>query len=354
MTTANAILSGLLYNRKSRGEIENLQKLRKELYDYCKKTNIKTEHYFEEIGSSMDSERTAYTELINAIKTGKHDVLVISDLSRLTRDLEEQLSLFKLLAKHNMIIHTLLEGIINPTEKANKMMSVFKGFMNQMAYEETSEKMTLGRLISVREGKYVGSPPYGYRKNNDLQIEPDEIEAPIVKRIYREAIAGYSTQEIGIRLHRDGIRTRKGNDFNSSAVSRLLNNRTYIGEYNFKSERFGEELALKNNHEAIITPEEFLLVRKTMANKQRYSTRIHGIISPLDKLLVCGKCGRLMQINLVQRKYIFLQKCNAYKYGEFCDNSGSNLRHTLPKVYEAIKERISVVEGQLKRLYEGM
>ncbi|WP_144549682.1 recombinase family protein [Bacillus sp. X1(2014)] len=353
MATSKNLISGLLYNRKSRGENEDLQKFKKELYEYCKKNNIDPTHYFEEIGSSKDDEREAYNQLINHIKTGKFQVLVISDLGRLTRDLEQQLKLFKLLVKHKMVIHSLLDGTIDPAEKTNKMMGVLKGVFNEMVYEETSEKMHLGRLLSARDGKYIGTPPYGYKKNKNLQIEPDEIEALVVKRIFRETIEGYSTTEIAVRLHRDGIKTQRGNDFTSSAISRLLNNRTYIGEYSFKSEKFNEKVTKKNNHEAIITPEEFLQVKNTLANRRRFSLRIHDIISPLEKLIVCGKCGRLMSINLVQRKYVFLQKCNAYKYGEICDNKGANLRHILPKVYKDVNERIGVVQVQLERLYEG-
>ncbi|OZT14413.1 hypothetical protein CHN50_02240 [Priestia aryabhattai] len=301
MITAIKNSTALVYNRKSRGELEDLLKLKKELLDYCKSNNIKST-YFEEIGSSVDSERTEYTKLIKEIQTGKYDILVISDLSRLTRDLEQQLGLFKLLTKHDMVIHSLLDGIIDPTEKANKMMSVFKGFLNEMVYEETSEKMHLGRLISVREGKWVGVPPYGYKKNKEtLKLEQDEIEAPIARRIFMEVIEGYSITEISLRLHRDGIKTRKGKNFHPSTVSNLLERRTYIGETTFKSDKFGEEVRLKNTHEPIVSLEEFLQVRSILANKQHFQTRTHEITSPLDKLIFCKKCGRLMQVNLAKR-----------------------------------------------------
>lgn len=82
--------TGLAYNGKSRGDIEDLSKNKKELLDYCKQNNFRVQ-YFEEIGSSVDSSRAEYVKLINEIKTGKYEILIIVDLSRLTRDLEQQI-----------------------------------------------------------------------------------------------------------------------------------------------------------------------------------------------------------------------------------------------------------------------
>ncbi|WP_394190561.1 recombinase family protein [Paenisporosarcina quisquiliarum] len=345
--------TALVYNRKSRGEDEDLLKFKKELLEYCEREGFKYK-YFEEIGSSRNREREEYTKLISEIKTGKYDVLVISDLSRLTRDLEQQIMIFKLLTNHNMVIHSILDGFIDPTEKANKMWGVIKGLFNEVAYEETSEKMHLGRLISAREGKWVGVPPYGYKKNKEaLKLEPDEIEAPTARRIFMEVIEGYSITEISVGLHKDGIKTRKGKNFHPSTISNLLERRTYIGETSFKSEKFGEEVTLKNTHEPIVSLEEFLKVRSILASKQQFQTRTHAVTSPLDKLIHCKKCGRLMQVNLAKGKYIHLQKCNAYKYGERCENSGASLNHILPLVYQEVKKRQNVIREQIEKLKAG-
>ena len=347
------IVSALAYNRKSRGEIEDLKKHKKELMDYCKRNEFKPT-YFEEIGSSVNSDREEYVKLINEIKTSKYEVLVITDLSRLTRDLEQQIKLFKLLTKYNMIIHSLIDGVINPAESTNKMLGILKGLFNESAYEETSKKMHLGRLQSVRNGRWVGQPPYGYIKDQKtLKLILDEFEAPIVKRIFKEVIEGHSTTNISLRLHRDGIKTRKGNNFHPSTVSNLLERRTYIGETNFKSDKFGEEITLKDTHEGIVTLEQFMQVRKILAEKQQFQTRTHAVTSPLDKLIFCGLCDRLMQINLSKGKYIHLQKCSAYKYGERCENSGCSLNHLLPSVYLEVKKRVKVIQKQLGLLYKG-
>jgi site-specific DNA recombinase len=344
--------SALCYNRKSRGELTDLLKHKQELLDYCKRHNFKP-NYYEEIASSVDEEREEYLKLIGEIKTDKYQILVITDLSRLTRDLEQQIKLFKLLTKHKMVIHSLLDGIIDPAEKTNKMLGVIKGLFNDIAYEETSEKMHLGRLQSARKGKFVGSPPYGYKKNSEMILVPDEVEAPVVRRIFREVKEGYALTEIMKRLTKGGIRTRKDKVFHVGTISDLIARRTYIGETKFKSDKFGEDVYLKGTHEPLVSLEDFIAVRDIMSKRKQFQIRQHPITSPLDKLIVCGKCGRYMQINCSKGKYIYLQKCNAYKYGERCDNRGCQVSMILPDVYLEIRERKKIIKEQIEQLYSG-
>jgi site-specific DNA recombinase len=354
MTTAIKTLSAIIYDRKSRGEDGDLARRKQDLVDLANGLGATKHKYFGEVASSKNNDREDYLNVIIEIKSGKHDFLIIPSLSRITRDFEEQIKLLKLLTNNDMVIHSLTDGVINPADTANKMLAAIKGLFNEYEFEETSKKMHFGRLSSARKGKWVGVPPYGYKKNKEtLILVHDEIEAPIARRIFMEVIEGYSITDISVRLHRDGIKTRKGKNFHPSTISNLLERRTYIGETSFKSDKFGEEVTLKNTHEPIVSLEEFLQVRSILANKQHFQTRTHEITSPLDKLIFCKKCRRLMQVNLAKKKYVHLQKCNAYKYGERCENSGASLNHILPLVYQEVKKRQNIIREQLEKLKAG-
>jgi hypothetical protein len=99
-----------------------------------------------------------------------------------------------------------------------------------------------------------------------------------------------------------------------------------------------------------LTLGEYLSVRKILSEKQHFNVRTHAITSPLDKLIICGNCGRLMQVNLSKGKYVYLQKCNAYKYGEKCDNSGCSLNYILPQIYNEVRKCRGVIQRQLEQL----
>jgi hypothetical protein len=174
-----------------------------------------------------------------------------------------------------------------------------------------------------------------------------------VRRIFREIKEGYPLTDIMNGLTKDGIRTRKGNIFHVGTISDLIVRRTYIGETKFKSDKFGEEVYIKGTHEPLVSLEDFIAVRDIMSKRQQFKTRSHPITSPLDKLMVCKKCGRVMQINCSKGKYIYLQKCAAYKYGEKCDNRGCQVSMILPDVYLEVNKRKIIIKAQLEQLYSG-
>lgn len=140
----------LVYNRKSRGELEDLQKKKKELLNYCRRNDLEAT-YFEEIVSSVDASRQDFIKLQNKIKSGIYELLVIIDLSRLTRDLKTQLELFELLEEYGMEIHSILDGRIDPKNSSNEILLVIKGIFNQASYKEISRKMMLGRLQAAKQ-----------------------------------------------------------------------------------------------------------------------------------------------------------------------------------------------------------
>lgn len=343
----------LVYNRKSRGDLKDLSKHKTELLNYCKNNNFDVT-YFEEIGSSVDSSRSEYVKLLNKIESKQYEILVVTDLSRLTRDLETQIKLFKILSSNNMVIHSLLDGNIDPAESNNKMISTIKGLFNESVYEETARKMALGRLQSVKAGKWITSPPFGYKRNKEtMKLEIDEKESVIVRRVFDELLQGYSTTEVSVRLYNDGFRSRQGNKIHPSTISDFIRRRSYIGETNYISEYFGEVVRIKDTHEKIVTLEEFIKVGEVLDKRKKFKTRSRPVTSPLDKLVVCGHCGRKMQINFnTGGKYIHLQRCHAFK-GNICYNKGCSITHLLPSVYKELKKRIRVIKRKLNELYEG-
>lgn len=83
--------------------------------------------------------------------------------------------------------------------------------------------------------------------------------------------------------------------------------------------------------------------------------RAHPSINPLNKLVRCGLCGRLMRINFVGKgkKYVYIQKCPATVNNEKCNNSGVNVKYVMPLIYETIRNRIPIIEQKLDEIHKG-
>ena len=84
-----------------------------------------------------------------------------------------------------------------------------------------NEKFSRGQAVSV--------PPFGYRMGNS-RFEPDEDTAPFVPLIYRKYSQGCSLRRIAAWLNSAGIRTARGNLFESRTVEYILSNPVYTGK----------------------------------------------------------------------------------------------------------------------------
>ena len=131
-----------------------------------------------------------------------------------------------------------------------------------------------------------GNVAFGY-KIEDHRLVIDEQEAPAVRFLYEAYADGMSKTEIAKELTRRGYHTRRGNPFSVVSVTRILENRLYVGENDY--------LDIKRDCPAIVSRELFSRVQKTLrANKRTYGKKQSEFHYLLSGKLFCGHCGALM------------------------------------------------------------
>lgn len=102
--------------------------------------------------------------------------------------------------------------------------------MSSLAQEESrsiSENVTWGHRRRFAEGKVMVPYAYllGYKKGEDGGLVVDEDQARIVRRIYREYLAGYSPKTIAARLTEDGVPTPLGKEtWSATTINSILSN----------------------------------------------------------------------------------------------------------------------------------
>lgn len=97
-----------------------------------------------------------------------------------------------------------------------------------------------------------GTCPYGYTLDeNTNQFKVVALEANVVRRIFRERIAGRSLRQIANDLTRDAIPTKRGGRWQANTVKTILENVFYTGAYQCQNRIY------HNDHEAIISEELF-------------------------------------------------------------------------------------------------
>jgi hypothetical protein len=174
--------------------------------------------------------------------------MVLSEaLDRISRDQEDVAGVFKRLRFANVKIVTLSEGEINELHVG------LKGTMNALFLKDLAMKTHRGIRGRVEAGKIGGGNAYGYRVIHQLDArgepirgerEIDEDRAEIVRRIFREYVAGKGPQRIAADLNRDGIPGPTGGRWSDTSIrgnriisSGILNCELYVGVIRWNRQR---------------------------------------------------------------------------------------------------------------------
>lgn len=172
--------------------------------------------------------RDDYNALIKAIEAGQVEVIIVTEMTRLYRRLEELLELIRLAER------TKLRGI-ETTDGSGYNLSTGEGIHN--AISAVNNAMLESRKISdrVKRKKKArakqglpegGARAYGYEQDRMIIRES---EAAIVRECADRAISGEPILLIVQDLNRRGITTTRGKKWRTENLQRLLLSKRLIG-----------------------------------------------------------------------------------------------------------------------------
>ena len=153
--------------------------------------------------------RPQFLEMMAGVRRKAFDVVVVEAVNRLSRRVVDSLQSWDLLTFSGVKLFSVSEG----------EQDFVRVMLNSLGAQMFSQKVadhTRRGLVGVleREGR-VHSLAYGYRKRETppkigVNREPDPETAPIVLRIFEEAAAGRSGDDIARGLNADGIPAPQG------------------------------------------------------------------------------------------------------------------------------------------------
>nr|BAM93337.1 putative recombinase [Sphingomonas sp. KSM1] len=185
-------------------------------------------------------DRPGLNALLEYVAAGEVDIILAEAIDRISRDQEDQAYIFKRVVHSGARLVTLSEGTID------ELQIGFKGTMAALFRKDLADKIKRGQKGRVAAGRIPGNICYGYRKvvRLDAKGEPelglreiDSNQAAVVRRIYREFIAGLSPREIAQRLNTEEVPSPTGREWrvsmiNGDAVRQngILQNEIYVGQ----------------------------------------------------------------------------------------------------------------------------
>lgn len=275
-----------VYLRKSRGDIEDLEKHKMQLLDICTKNNYDYDLYEEVCSGDLLDERPKMNQLLDNIK--KYSRVLVVAIDRLSRNELHSALITQIFMENNILVETPSK-IYNPHEENDILMSDFEKLLARSELRLTKKRLRQGKINGVKQGKFVhGSPsfPYIYNKTT-RELEVDETKVELYRFILDKALQGETCNNISYQLNKMGITTVKRNaNWGSKRVRDIVLDRTHLGEVKFEGTWY------KGNHKPLKTQEEQeTLVLILKGNKMIKTKKLVKHEYVLSNIVKCGICG---------------------------------------------------------------
>ena len=270
---------------------------------------------YKDIGiSAKDKDRPGFQEMIDEIKAGKIDTVVVSRLDRVTRSLKDLIYLKELFDEHNIFFVSITQNLDTSTPMGRFSFYVL-GLVAQLEREVTAERVAEDMRARAKRKKWNGGiVPYGftaqvrlfkeYLKNGAKKIltKPSGIdkedkrtlkemikklesdsktkekaqqyarnlipetkmlfvdpeEAIVVRKIFNLFLKHRSFRGTVHALNSLGLKTREGKPWPATTIRRILQNPMYYGALTYNKRRsVGKTSKPRPKEEHIIVDDVF-------------------------------------------------------------------------------------------------
>jgi len=281
----------------------------------------------EGISGKNITERPAMNELIEDIKAGKVQNVLVFKIDRLTRSTADLLYLVELFNEYDCTFNSLMESIDTQTASGRMFLKII-GIFAEFERENIVERVSLGFERKVKEGYSLCSNnvSYGYDREKGQKIQTiNPKEAETVREIYDMYVnQGLSIVGIAKILNLRGVTTKQGAVWDNSRVRDLISNCNYIGKVRHHVGDKKREYAVDGLHEPITSTELFEEAQKLLAKNAKASpTKRPKEDTYFSGLLYCPKCKDKFDTHAVETSKNYVCRKKIVK---MCDASSMSHR----------------------------
>ena len=323
-------------------ESESVLNQRNILMNFIKEKGfIFVDEYVDDGYSGTTFDRPGFQRLIEDVKVGRINLVIVKDLSRLGRDhILTGYYVETFFPENGIRFISMLEGYDNAVNQASNDSSTFIFACNDFYSKQNSVKIRNVLNDKRRDGKFIGSAPsYGYQRDPDDKghLIPDPDYAWVVKKIFDMAYNGIGLTDITTYLNDNNIKTpsslkRKNPNSKAkynpiwtiSSVKKILKNQMYVGDMvqsvqtkvSYKSNKKktlpkSNWDIVKNTHEPLVDRFIFESIqnnvkRTNVSNNTKREKRL------FENLLYCRECGNTLTVSYRKQHNYWTVNCNRY------------------------------------------
>lgn len=340
--------------------------------------------------SGKNTQRPDFIKMMNDVREGKIDKIVVYRLDRLSRSLLDFAEMWKVLDEHKASFVSVSEKFDTTTPMGRAMIYIILIFA-QLERETISERVKDNYYERLKSGRWPGGPaPYGFCNGRTEEGIPTLIpndNMTVVKDIYYSYLEdGVSLGSISKELTLKGIPSSSGKAWDTISVSRLLQNPVYavadIDLYTYykgsgitkfsnpieafdgscsamilgkrdsatrKYKDFTNHTLALSNFNGIIPSDVFLKCQYKLARNQQLKNIGKGKHTWLTGLIKCGKCGYAAIVKFDYRKnqepkpYL---ACSGRFNKHICDVT--RIRLAVKEIEREVEKQLCAVIDQFK------
>lgn len=171
--------------------------------------------------SAKSLERPGIGNILEAVRCGEVERIIVSRLDRLTRSTRDLADLLDLFSKNDVALVSIGETL-DTSSAAGRMVVNMLGVVGQWEREAIAERTATALAYKRKNRVAYGKTPFGYRRAGDALV-PNADEQGVLAEAVRMDKAGASFREIG-RMLAD----RCGRTWGPSSVRAMLRSRIVV------------------------------------------------------------------------------------------------------------------------------
>lgn len=343
--------------------------------------------------SGVNFDRPAFQEMMDEIRSGKVNCVVVKDLSRFGRNYIEAGNcierVFPFMGVRFIAINDSYDSL--DKNQSDSLIIPFKNLINDAYCKDISVKIRSQLEIKRKKGQFIGAfAVYGYLKDEEdhNRLVIDTYASEVVRAIFKWKLEGMSQGRIADKLNMQGVlcpmeykislgmkvqtnfRVHKKAMWSPVSVTRILTNEIYTGVLvqgksgtpNYKVKKVmpkdeEEWIRVEDSHPAIVTKRNFDTVQRIMQRDIRIAPA-EETVYPFSGYLKCADCGQ----NMVRKHYTAGDKeytyfiCSTRKAKKGCSTHSIDEETLMASVLNAVKSHIDMVLGaeQLLEMVESL
>lgn len=336
-------------------QLQETDRQRSELTEYANSHGYTITEVYEDQMSGFSNDRPSYNRLKEDAKKGLFDIVLFSEMSRMTRknilltevDYFKDLNIQVFFQKQNILVTNAPNDL--GTTILLSVLSAISGYEVALM----KERMISGKLESAKKKPMrIGQSAYGYTANNGT-IVIDRVQADHVVEIISKYASGWNV----IKLCRY-MTDKTGRSWLGSSISKILDKPIYRGYYTVYIG--GQTVTQYYPELRIISDDLYESAQKTRDLNKRVNRRAnnpkHNINFILNDLLYCPHCGRTIRgkQNGHSDGYICAGRNGSHRQkGNQCTVSASyNVKQLESIIWESVKtlsvKQTNQIDSQLQ------